>query len=259
MKRIFILLTVLATTLTAAAQNPEFEKRSFVSKDGTSLNYRLLTPESNAAGKKFPLVIFLHGSGERGEDNERQLLHGGQMFLNPVNREKYPAYVIFPQCPTGKYWAFLERPESFDNLKMGQEFPPILQAVKEMIDSYIGMPEIDKDRVYIMGLSMGGMGTFNLVSHHPELFAAAIPICGISDTAILPAARDIKFRIYHGDADDVVAVKHSREAYKTLKAAGAKVEYFEFPGCNHGSWYPAFSQPDFMEWLFKQKKGRRNR
>ena len=253
MKRSFItVLIFLACLFRGFCQ--EYEYKVFESSEGEKLNYRLLTPENAKQSKKYPLVLFLHGVGERGEDNEKQLIHGSQMFLNPTVREKHPAFVLFPQCPSNQYWAFLERPESFDNLQMGGEMPPILQAVKEMLDTYLADPMVDKDRIYIMGLSMGGMGTFSLVSRYPEIFAAAIPICGIADLNILPKAKDIKFRIYHGDADPVVPVRHSREAYKTLKAAGAKVEYFEFPGCNHLSWNPAFNQPDFMKWLFGQKK-----
>lgn len=101
---------------------------------------------------------------------------------------------------------------------------------------------------------MGGMGTYDLVVRFPEIFAAAIPICGTVNPARLKAAKDVKFRIFHGDADNVVTTEGSREAYKALKAAGAEVEYIEFPGCSHGSWNPAFNEPDFMSWLFSQKK-----
>ena len=217
MKRSFItVLIFLACLFRGFCQ--EYEYKVFESSEGEKLNYRLLTPENAKQSKKYPLVLFLHGAGERGEDNEKQLIHGSQMFLNPTVREKHPAFVLFPQCPSNLYWAFLERPESFDNLQMGGEMPPILQTVKEMLDTYLADPMVDKDRIYIMGLSMGGMGTFSLVSRYPEIFAAAIPICGVADLSVLPAAKDVKFRIYHGDADTVVSVKHSREAYRTLKS-----------------------------------------
>ena len=206
MKQWSILLVFLFLSLSLSAQQG-YEKDVFVSSAGDSLPYRMIRPESMKAGKKYPLVLFLHGAGERGNDNERQLTHGGQMFLNPVNREKY-----------------------------------------------LAMPEVDKKRIYIVGLSMGAMGTYDLVVRYPEIFAAALPICGSVNPDRLPAAKEVKFRIFHGDADDVVTVEGSREAYKALKAAGAKVEYIEFPGCNHGSWNPAFNYPGFMEWLFKQKK-----
>ena len=104
---------------------------------------------------------------------------------------------------------------------------------------------------------MGGMATFDLIARFPELFAAAVPICGAVDPSRLDEMKGVKIRIYHGDADPVVPVDCSRKAYRALKKAGAKVELFEFPGCGHGSWNPAFNQPDFMEWLFKQKKAKK--
>ena len=254
MKRIFIVLAVFAVALTAAAQEDGFEKKTYTSQDGTVLNYRLLTPDEDAAGKKFPLVIFLHGAGERGSDNEKQLIHGSQMFLNPANQEKYPAYVLFPQCPETAFWAYA-RPTL--NMKAEDTMPPIFQAVKEMIDKYLAQPDIDTQRVYIMGLSMGGFATFDMIARYPELFAAAVPICGAVDPSRMKDVKGVSIRIYHGDADKVVPVECSRMAYRALREAGADVEYFEFPGCGHGSWNPAFSQPDFMEWLFKQKKARK--
>ena len=136
--------------------------------------------------------------------------------------------------------------------------PPVLRNLKELLEHYLANPMVDKSRVYIMGLSMGGMATYDIVSRFPEIFAAAIPICGAVKSGSLEAAKDVKFRIYHGDADDIVPVECSRKAYRELKAAGADVEYIEFPGCNHGSWNPAFGRDDFMPWLFKQKKSRKH-
>lgn len=253
MKRVLIIIAILMGGCIAAFGQC-FERMTFTSKDGKELNYRLLRPSEDAKGGKFPLVVFMHGAGERGSDNESQLIHGSQMFLNPANRDEYPAYVIFPQCPSDEYWAFLGRPASFPELKAEDSITPVLKAVKELIDSYVERPDVDRSRVYILGLSMGGMATFDLVSRYPELFAAAIPICGAADTERLADVKGVTFRIYHGDADNTVPVECSRAAYRELKAAGADVEYFEFPGCQHNSWNPAFNQPDFMEWLFAQKR-----
>ena len=256
MKKLILLLSVLLFSLEFVAAQDEYERSVFVSSSGDSLNYRLLEPEVMQAGEKYPLVLFLHGAGERGNDNEKQLTHGGQMFLNPVNREKYPAFVLFPQCPESGYWAYENRPQSFIPTQMpaGKEMPSVLQAVIELLDMYLANPQVDKSRVYIMGLSMGAMGTYDMVSRFPGIFAAAVPICGTVNPTRLSAARNVAFRIFHGDADDVVPVAGSRQAYKALKVAGASVEYIEFPGCNHGSWNPAFNYPDFMKWLFTQKK-----
>lgn len=255
MKNLVSTLIVFLFTFSAYSQT-NYEKELFISSKGDSLLYRLLRPTKVDDGKKYPLILFLHGAGERGNDNQKQLTHGAQMFLNPVNQEKYPAYVLMPQCPIKDYWAYTERPKSFVPLEMplNPTISPLFQTVKELLDKYINSKEIDKKRVYIIGLSMGGMGTYDLVARFPEVFAAAIPICGTVNPNRLKAAKKVHFRIFHGDADSVVPVEGSREAYKALKSVGAKVEYIEFPSCNHGSWVPAFNSPDFLKWLFKQKK-----
>jgi len=255
MKRIFTVICVLMSLLPLLAQET-YQREAFVSDRGDTLLYRLLRPQGMKSGEKYPLVLFLHGAGERGNDNEKQLVHGGQMFLNPVNREKYPAFVLVPQCPETGYWAYMERPASFVPTEMPLEVPvsPIFVTLKELLDTYLAMPQVDKDRVYIMGLSMGGMGTFDMAIRFSEVFAAAIPICGTVNPERLKAAKSVNFRIFHGDADNVVTPEGSRAAYRALKAAGADVEYVEFPGCGHGSWNPAFNEPDFMSWLFSQKR-----
>ncbi|MGL5938690.1 MAG: dienelactone hydrolase family protein [Phocaeicola sp.] len=237
------------------AQN-SYERCLFISAEGDSLNYRLLRPEGIQQEKKYPLVLFLHGAGERGSDNQKQLTHGGGMWLNPVNREKYPAFVLVPQCPESGYWAYFSRPKSFvpDEMPLDEPITPLALALKELLDSFLGMPQVDKERIYIVGLSMGAMATYDIVIRYPDTFAAAVPICGTVNPARLGEARSVKFRIYHGDDDNVVPVEGSREAYKALKSAGAEVDYIEFPGINHGSWTAAFNDQMFMEWIFSQKK-----
>ena len=256
MKKQLVFLVMFWSLLGLTYGQTEFEKKVYVTASNDSLNYRLLRPEVEQEGEKYPLVLFLHGSGERGSDNEKQLFHGSQMWLNPVNRENYPAFVLVPQCPESGYWAYTDRPSSFEPNQMPSDVPlsPVFRTLKELIDTYLAMPQVDKKRVYVIGLSMGAMGTYDLAVRYPEIFAAAIPICGTVNPTRLSAAKDVKFRIFHGDADTVVPVSGSRQAYKALKAAGADVEYIEFPGVTHGSWNPAFTQPDFMSWLFSQKK-----
>ena len=139
-------------------------------------------------------------------------------------------------------------------MALNEPITPIFQTVKDLLDTYLAMPQVDKSRIYIIGLSMGGMGTFDMAVRFTEIFAAAVPNCGTVNVARLKAAKSVKFRIFHGDADNVVTPEGSRAAYRTLKKEGADVEYIEFPGCNHGSWNPAFNYPDFMSWLFSQKK-----
>ena len=253
MKRLLVLAFLFAGIHLSFSQE-KYEHNKHISANGDTLLYRNLKPANMKAGEKYPLVIFLHGAGERGNDNEKQLAHGSQMFLNPVNRNRYPAFVIFPQCPQDGYWAYSRRPKSLENLEAEAEMPPVFKALKELIDIYLAMPEIDKRRVYIIGLSMGAMGTYDMVIRFPEIFAAAVPICGRVSPERLSGIKDVNFRIFHGDADNVVPIEGSRNAYTALIKAGVKAELYEFPGCGHNSWNPAFSKPDFMEWLFKQKK-----
>lgn len=264
MKKILFLLIMLCAGFAAASAQATYESKEFAASDGQCLKYRVLTPQDMNPKKKYPLVLFMHGAGERGDDNEAQLTHGGQMFLNPVVLEKYPAYVIFPQCPSKAFWA---RPSFPNSPKRRGPKPqadsngmsPILKAVKELLDEYLALPSVDPARVYIMGLSMGGMATFDMVCRFPETFAAAVPICGAVGPGRLAAAKNVKFRIFHGDADPTVPVECSRMAYRELKAAGADVEYIEYPGCAHASWTPAFNEPDYLEWVFSQKNRRAGR
>lgn len=259
MKRLFLTIFALSASGVAFAASPElYEARDFEARSGQRVDYRVLFPENYAAADRdFPLVLFLHGAGERGTDNRSQLTHGSAMFTNPVNRERFPAVVLFPQCPPELYWAFDRRPENgFAPEIFPAEYPAtrIIEAVKELVESYIEKEKIDRRRVYVVGLSMGGMATFDIVCRWPELFAAAVPICGGVNPARLAEAAKVPFRIFHGDADDVVPVENSRGAYTALRRVGARVEYIEFPGVNHGSWVPAFGREDFMEWIFRQRK-----
>jgi len=257
MRNVYLLLILLFAGQGVFSQE-DFVAKLFITSNNDSLMYRELLPENYNPQQKYPLVLFLHGAGERGSDNQAQLMHGSMMFTNPVNREKYPAIVLFPQCPQDYFWAFERRPEGrFDVSAFPSDYniSSILQTVKDLLDQYIATGSVDTDRIYIMGLSMGGMGTFDLVCRFPDVFAAAIPICGgINPERLKSTAGKVKFRIFHGDKDTIVPVDNSRKAYCALKEYGAEVEYFEIVGCEHGSWNPAFNQSDFLSWLFQQKK-----
>lgn len=247
-----------ATAISASAVpnglNDAYSKEIFIDNAGTELPYRMLRPEVINEGEKYPLVIFLHGSGERGNDNEAQLVHGGSLFSNPVNMEKFPAFVIFPQCPEGDRWVTYDKQASFNDDAPAPEESANEKALLSLISKLSEENPIDADRIYLIGLSMGGIGTFDLACRHPELFAAAIPICGAVNPTRLHAAKDVKFRIFHGGNDETVNTMWSRKAYKALRKAGADVEYIEFPGTTHNSWTPAFCREDFLPWLFAQKK-----
>ena len=257
MKSTFLVLTLLFAGQLVYSQG-DFEAKLYVTPNNDTLRYRELLPENYNPKQKYPLVLFLHGAGERGSDNQTQLTHGSMMFTNPVNREKYPAIVLYPQCPNDSFWAFDKRPEGpldAGAFPANYKISSILQEVKDLLDKYIASGSVDTKRIYIMGLSMGGMGTFDMACRFPDVFAAAIPICGgVNPERLKAAAGKVKFRIYHGDKDSTVPVENSRAAYRALKKFGADVEYFEIIGCDHPSWNPAFNQPDFLSWLFQQRK-----
>lgn len=215
--------------------------------------YRMLSPAETDPGKKYPLVLFLHGSGERGDDNEKQLAHGASVFSNPVNSGKYPAFVVFPQCKE-KYWTGKIDERSF---MPGSPVPPeskTERTLMELIEYLISNNPIDIDRIYIIGISMGGIAAYDLVCRYPDKFTAAVPICGAVNPDRLPDAKDVKFMIFHGEEDEEVPSYCSREAYKALNSVGANVEYIEFAGIGHDCWSTAFNYPTLLSWIFAQSK-----
>lgn len=252
---------LLFTTLHLSAQDLSlFEKRTYVHEDGRTLPYRILYPENYDSSKEYPLVLFLHGAGERGDDNEKQLVHGVKTFLEPAHRTQFPCIVIAPQCPAEDYWSSVKVDRS--NYPVGLDFDYAAYEETESLEMAIELTKkimkeeaVDKDRVYITGLSMGGMGTFEAVYRYPKLFAAAAPVCGGGDAdAYKKRHARIPFWIFHGEEDGVVEVEESRKMYKRLKALGAEVKYTEYPGVNHNSWENAYQEEEFLSWLFGQKR-----
>lgn len=244
------------------AFNPAFvpyEKKEFQFGEGKVLPYRILYPENYDRTKKYPLVLFLHGAGERGKDNEKQLTHGAGLFLTELNRKNFPAIVVFPQCPEESFWASAkvdrtQQPVKFElNYQTEANWP--LVAANELVKKLLSEEAVDKSRVYITGLSMGGMGTFESVFRYPGLYAAASPICGGGDTdAYDKRVRKTAFWVFHGEADAVVNPDLSRKMVDKLKSFKAEVKYSEYPGVNHNSWDNAFAEPEYLSWMFAHKR-----
>ncbi len=236
-----------------------YQKKEFISTKGDTLRYRILFPKNYDKTQKYPLILFLHGAGERGNDNEKQLTHGAKMFLTDENREKYPAIVVLPQCPTGGYWSSVKIDRTKQPLALDFNYENTmtqpLSSFFELVKSLKKTERVDKNRLYIMGLSMGGMGTFEAVFRAPKLFAAAIPICGGGDVkAYSKKAAKVPFWLFHGDKDAVVEVRYSREMYARLQTLHAQVTYTECAGVNHNSWDNAFAEPTLLAWLFSKKR-----
>ena len=258
--RLLLAFVALLFVGIVSAQTPvSFEKKEYNFADGKVLPYRILYPENYDKTKKYPLVLFLHGAGERGNDNEKQLVHGSKLFLDAENRKKFPAIVIYPQCPANSFWASIRidtsvRPRVLAFDYTGEANWP-LTAANELVHKIASEEAVDHRRIYVAGLSMGGMGTFEAVYRNPTLYAAALPICGGADLNSYGSwTGKTPFWIFHGDADPVVNVKLSRDANEKLKSIKAKVKYTEYPGVNHNSWDSAFAEPDFLKWMFGQKR-----
>jgi predicted peptidase len=253
-----ILLPILS--ITAQGQSlDDFQKQKFT-HNGDRLLYRIQFPLHNVESKKYPLVVVLHGSGERGRDNEAQLRWGGDLFANPANREKFPAIVVFPQCPPDDSWGRVGGSRDADS---SQRFTflskePIgrpLELVLELIESLVASGKVDSKRIYIGGLSMGGFGTFEALWRKPKLFAAAFPICGGGDQTKVDAyAKKFPIHVFHGSIDPVVGVNYSRSMVAALEKAGADVHYTEYSGVGHDSWKNAFAEQDLLPWLFAQAR-----
>ncbi len=257
MKNHFLALLALFFTTVSLAQD-SFEKNVYYSADD-SLQYRIQYPLDYDASKKYPLVLFLHGAGERGSDNESQLTHGSKVFADSSNRNAFPAIVIFPQCPKDSYWANVDVDRSTYPIGISfhpdQKPTPHLQMAADLVYSFIKDGKIDTSRVYIAGLSMGGMGTYEMVQRNPETFAAAIAICGAGSTSeVKNYAENTPFWVIHGAEDNVVNPIRSLEMAQAMLEAGAKPRVTIYEDANHNSWDPAFAEPDFLLWLFSHTK-----
>ena len=251
----FITCCLLLSVAAFAGDKASFLKKQFTTRNGYQLNYRVLYPLNYCPDQKYPVILFLHGAGERGSDNEAQLLLGGDTLASFGNRVKYPAIIIVPQCPADIWWVTYTRPSKDGEKRFFPPSAPITQplaAVKELLDSYIEKGCVDTKRIYITGISMGGIGTFDLVCRYPGVFAAATPICGGANLERLAKFKGkTAFSIYHGGSDSVVDVQFSRDAYETLKKAGTDVRYKEYPGVDHNSWDNAFAEPDYIGWMWQ--------
>ncbi|GIW98623.1 MAG: hypothetical protein KatS3mg111_1956 [Pirellulaceae bacterium] len=229
-----------------------FEPREYADAEGNVLRYRLLKPKDFDPDRKYPLVLFLHGAGERGDDNVAQLKHGMAEFCEPGRRQAYPCYVLAPQCPTGDKWANLD----WRSTEVTQPTEPTLpmKLTLELLDQMIDSAAVDKTRIYITGLSMGGFGTWDAIARRPSFFAAAVPICGGGDLRTAPRIKDLPIWCFHGAQDPVVPVELSRKMIQALRDAGGSPRYTEYPEAAHDSWTQTYADPELYRWLFAHRR-----
>lgn len=255
-----MLLLVIFATITGQAQNNELDayERKVYTKGNDTLPYRILYPKGFNPSKKYPLVLVLHGAGERGDNNQSQLVYGAKRFLD--EQEQFPAIVVFPQCPKDSYWSNVDIVKDDSgkrtfNFQEGGKPTEAMHSLLGLLKQLRKSGYVDKDRVYLGGLSMGGMGTFELLRRKPNTFAASFPICGGgAPESARKYAKKVDLWIFHGEVDGVVPVEHSKAMAKALEEAGGNVKLTTYPGVNHNSWDYAFKEPELLSWIFSHKK-----
>ena len=248
----------LSSAALAAKHDTGFLDRSLL-MNGTTYKYQVFLPENWTPKQKWPIILFLHGYGERGSDGLLQTDVGLPHAIR-LNRSRFAAIVVIPQCLMGHWWTQPEMEEM------------ALAALTQASKDFKGDPK----RTYLTGLSMGGFGSWDIASRYPGRFAAAVPICGgiILSGKLLRDFPDLAkdaypddpnsyaqvaqkigktpVWIFHGAADEVVPVENSRKLNEALKAAGADVHYTEYPGVGHNSWDKAYAESDLMPWLLSK-------
>ncbi len=249
---------VLAASPLAVRTEPKegsldlLEKKTYTDAGGKKLLYRLLQPMTVDPKQRYPLVVFLHGAGERGADNEKQLIHGVPEFLKPENRKDYPCFLIAPQCPEGQKWVDVDW--GAETNEQPKEPSESMRLVLGLIDQLPKDYPIDVKRIYVTGLSMGGYGTWDLIARRPDLFAAAVPICGGGDENTAPKIAKIPIWAFHGSKDPAVKVSRTIHMIEALKKAGGDPGCTIYPGVGHASWDPAYQDAAMWKWLFAQKR-----
>jgi predicted peptidase len=233
-----------------------FAARSFAQRNGTSLPYRLLSPPPRQTGR-LPLVLFLHGAGERGSDNAAQLKNGAAELLgNPSSRRSFPCYFVLPQCPKDARWVEVDWGAASHTMPEQPSLP--LAHPLQLVKTRQAELPVDPDRVYLVGLSMGGYGVWDLLSRQPELFAAAVIVCGGGDEAQAARLQKVPIWAFHGQKDQVVPVERSRRMIEAVRRATPRVppRYTELPDVEHDAWVAAFAEPELLPWLFAQRRQR---
>jgi predicted peptidase len=243
---------LIETFKNKSAGLPEkFEARTF--KGEWNMPYRLFKPEANASGK-LPLVIYLHGSGGLGDDNQKQMglgnIFGTRVFALAENQKRFPCYVLAPQTDRGwaRYDVSQQPARPIAGLGDGS------QMALEVIDALRREFAIDDRRIYVTGQSMGGVGVWNITAYRQNFFAAAIPCCGSAGADDVTRAADTPVWAFHGEADDTVPVATSRERIAALRKIGAHPLYTEYAGVGHNVWEWAYTEPALVEWMFAQKR-----
>lgn len=239
-------LTVCELNNLHAAAMPQSKQTAQLLTKKTSetikLNYLLFLPEDYAAksSKRWPMILFLHGIGERGSDPWKVKVHGPPKVAEKMTN--FPFIVVSPQCPDGQWWSN--------------------EILATLLDEAIAKYNVDTNRVYLTGLSMGGFGAWNLALEFPEKFAAVAPVCGggnpyypnAHNATRRAALKSLPFWAFHGDKDASVAIEESERMVKALKKFGCDVKFTVYPGVGHDCWTQTYNNPQLYEWFLEHER-----
>lgn len=228
-----------------------YEPGTFRAKSGESIDYQLMKPRNYDPKKRYPLVVFLHGSGGRGPANIRNLVDAdtpAQLATDAVSGKREAFYLV-PQAQAPNTWG-----KTVEGMERRNDRISKQDAMLELVDDLIAKRNIDKRRLYITGLSMGGMGTYSAVSERPRFWAAAAPVCGRWTPEDANSFLDMPMWLFHGDLDTSVEVQYSRDMHAAIKAKGGDIRYTEYPGVKHNSWLNAYWEDELWEWMFAQRR-----
>lgn len=210
-------------------------KQTFTKTVG--LNYLLYLPgDYSSSSKEFPLIIFLHGAGERGDDLELVKAHGIPKIVEHQN--DFPFVTVSPQCPIDRWWVD----------------PWLIEALNALLDEVIAKYQVDKSRVYITGLSMGGFGTWTLAMMYPEKVAAIAPICGGGMPWMAFRIKNIPVWAFHGAKDEIVPIQRSEEMVEALKKISGNVKFTVYSEIGHDSWTETYNNPELYRWFLEHRK-----
>jgi len=237
----------------------EFVSRKYTNSDGATMPYRLFIPRAYDRDRSYPLVVYLHGGGGLGSDNLKQIsggnTNGTQVWISQAAQSKHPAFVIAPQAPEGATWGGPDASELSS--------PALLML--EILEGLQREFSIDRTRLYLTGQSLGGFGTWDIIIRRPDLFAAAVPLCGggslnqspfrtVYRPADVETIKGMPIWVFHGADDESVPVQGSREMVATLRKLGSKIKYTEYPRVGHAVWEHAYAEPALIDWMFAQRR-----
>lgn len=230
-----------------------FQAATFTPETGKPLNYRIYVPADYSEEKSYPLILFLHGAGQAGDDNFSQVKLGISEPFKNRESEIYQCIVLAPQCPGGKKWVdvldWSDCVYSTDSIPESKVMAAVVELLKKTMETY----SVDADRVYVTGLSMGGYGTWDLLVRHGELFAAAIPVCGGADFKKAKLIKDIPIWTFHGSEDDIVPPAGTEKMVAAIRALNGNCQYTVCEGQGHVIWPDVYAREDLFPWLLSQK------